>query len=52
MNQMHIVDFATYCKTCSYQKNKETDEPCNECLTIPARANSSRPEKWKENKNG
>ena len=28
-----IAFFHVYCGTCKYKNVKETDEPCNECLT-------------------
>ena len=42
------VYFHEYCKTCENEKSKDTDEPCNECLTEGARLNSHRPANWKE----
>ena len=48
MDTTKFVDFERYCKTCAYQKIKEADEPCRECLGVPARKNSSRPVNWKE----
>lgn len=47
---MKIVDFQEYCETCQYQSKKEYEEPCDECLSIPARPNSHKPEKYKEKK--
>lgn len=41
------VDFHKYCKTCKYSKNKDTDEPCDECLENPVNTNSHRPVFWK-----
>lgn len=38
-----LVDFEKYCHTCKYRKVLETDDPCNECLTTPARFESHRP---------
>ena len=29
------VFFNEYCKTCKYDKCKESDEPCDECLSEP-----------------
>ena len=48
MDNTKFVDFANYCKTCVHQKASEDEEPCNECLNVPARKNSSRPVNWKE----
>lgn len=44
----HIVDFEKYCKTCSHEKRPEDEYPCFVCLSIPARMNSRKPEKWEE----
>lgn len=48
IENMHIVEFDMYCPTCKYKKTKETDDPCNLCLTITVRENSRKPEKWEE----
>lgn len=42
----HIVDFERYCKTCRHEKRSGDDYPCYVCLSIPARMNSRKPEKW------
>lgn len=41
-----IVDFYEYCKTCKYKDVFINEPPCNECISIPARPDSRRPEKW------
>lgn len=38
-----IVDF-TLCEECKFSNNKEEDEPCCDCLAIPARPGSVQPE--------
>ena len=50
MDNTHFVNFNTYCKTCQYEKRDGVEEPCNECLCVPARKNSSKPVKWREKK--
>ena len=42
------VFFDVYCPTCKYKDLKDDgeQEPCNECLTIPARQYSHKPENW------
>lgn len=40
------VRFDVYCVTCKYEKTKETEEPCNECLGCPVNAYSHKPVKW------
>lgn len=42
----HIVEFDKYCPTCKYEKVYQAKNPCNICLSIPARENSRKPEKW------
>lgn len=36
-----FVDFS-YCDTCKHRDTYEGDDPCNECLTSPARDDDSR----------
>ena len=48
MGSMHIVDFETYCAMCAHKNKAENEEPCWECLDIPAREDSRRPEYWEE----
>ena len=43
-----FVDFETYCKTCKYEKTDEGEDPCNDCLAVPARENTRKPERWVE----
>lgn len=45
---LHIVDFEKWCATCENRDKAATDEPCDSCLTVPARPNSRKPERWKE----
>lgn len=42
------VFFNEYCKTCKYDKCKESDEPCDECLSEPTNLYSHKPINWKE----
>lgn len=42
------VDFHKYCKTCKYSKTKETEEPCDECLSVSYNYASRRPINWEE----
>lgn len=42
------VYFDKYCKTCKYEKTKETDDPCNECLSEPSNLYSHKPVSWTE----
>lgn len=43
-----LVRFDLYCPSCQNKDTTETDEPCNECLGIPARKGTAEPEKYKE----
>ena len=47
MDNTHFVDFHTYCETCIHRKKSGKEEPCNECLRVPARKNTARPVNWK-----
>lgn len=48
MENMKIVDFENWCEICKHSDKLDTEEPCNECLHMPARPNSHRPEKYQE----
>lgn len=45
---LHIVSFDMYCPSCKNVDVPDTKEPCNTCLSIPARQDSRKPEKWEE----
>ena len=45
---MHIVEFDMYCPACKHFKEDQNEEPCDTCLSIPARMGSRKPEKWEE----
>ena len=45
-----FVDYHKYCKSCKYSEIKETDEPCNTCLTNYINQNSKKPIFYKEKK--
>ena len=40
------VDFEKYCPLCKHQKKDGNSEPCDECLNVPARQYSHKPEKF------
>lgn len=42
------VYFHEYCKTCKYEKTKDTDEPCYECLGESLNWNTHRPVKYEK----
>lgn len=45
------IAFFKYCPKCKYHLNKESDNPCAECLTYPSNEYSHRPIKYEEEKN-
>lgn len=45
---MKEVYFDKYCKTCQYEKTKETDDPCYDCLNEPGNVDSHKPTRWEE----
>lgn len=42
------VYFHEYCKTCKYRKVKNTEEPCDECLSEPTNLETHRPVKYEK----
>lgn len=48
-SKWHEVDF-TLCLSCKHKNLTEHEEPCCDCLAIPARMDSRRPEYWEEMK--
>ena len=44
------VYFDQYCKTCKSWEKKDCEDPCNECLAIPANTNSHKPFYYEEEK--
>lgn len=47
-DNMKLVFFDEYCPKCKRSDKDETDDICNECLHVPARQNSHKPEKFEE----
>lgn len=45
---MKEVYFSEYCKSCMNKDIKETEDPCNDCLTEGARHDSHKPVKYVE----
>lgn len=43
-----FVRFDIWCKQCEHCDTKEELEPCNECLSYPARENTTKPLYFKE----
>ena len=44
------VYFDKYCKTCEHEKLKETDHPCDACLTETVNTYSHKPVCWEDKK--
>ena len=42
------VYFDPYCKECKYEKLKDEEDPCNECLTNPVNTYSHKPVNFEE----
>ena len=42
------VYFDQYCKTCKHEKVKESEDPCEECLSSPTNVYSHKPVKYEE----
>lgn len=43
---MKEVYFDIFCPICKYRETLEGCDPCCQCLSIPARESSHRPECW------
>lgn len=42
------VYFHKYCNTCKYEKVKETESPCNECIEEPFNLYSHKPVNYED----
>ena len=49
-NDYKEVRFDEFCKLCKHKDLKDTDEPCNECLTNPVNLHSRKPVNFEEEK--
>lgn len=47
-NNTKLVRFDIYCKSCVNKETPEYEDPCNQCLIYGGRANSEKPEYYKE----
>ena len=47
-----IVSFGEYCSKCEYEKKKENEEPCNDCLEHPTNLYTDKPTGFEAKKNG
>lgn len=48
VNDYKEVYFMEYCKKCKHRKVKNTEEPCDECLSEPTNLHSHKPVKFEE----
>lgn len=46
-----IVDFATYCPKCQFEKRPEEKDPCHKCLGQGWNVDSKKPIMYKEREN-
>lgn len=47
--EMHFVDYATWCPSCKYEKQPDSEDPCNDCLSDPVNVESRKPVCWEAN---
>lgn len=45
---MKEVKFAVWCPRCEHYESLGHLDPCNDCLSVPAREGTAKPERWKE----
>lgn len=45
-NNLHLVEFDKWCESCKHKNRKDTEEPCDSCIEVPARPDSRKPERW------
>ena len=50
MDTFKEVRFDKYCESCKFFCEKETHDPCNDCLAESSNTESEKPIFWKENK--
>ena len=46
----HFVEFEIYCLKCKHRELKPDEQPCSDCLSVPARKNTYKPIKFEEDK--
>lgn len=49
-NNTKLVEFDKWCSSCKFKDKSSTAEPCDSCLSVPARESSHKPEYWQEGK--
>ena len=45
---LKLVDYNLYCPKCKHKDNKESEDPCYECLTISVNEDSHKPRQFEE----
>ena len=45
---MHLVEYEVYCASCEHAESDPAEDPCDECLGVPARENTRKPINYKE----
>jgi hypothetical protein len=45
---LNEVRFDLYCESCKHWSKKDQEEPCSECLAVPANLYSQKPVRWEE----
>lgn len=48
IENMKLVHFDEYCKRCYHKNKSESERPCYECLSEPARQYSHKPARFEE----
>lgn len=48
--QNKFVEYEKYCPKCKYFSLDDSDDPCNECLTVPVNEFSHKPINFEEQK--
>lgn len=47
-NRYKLVEYDKYCDKCEYKEAKESEDPCDECLTETVNLYSHKPVNFKE----
>lgn len=48
INSQKEVRFDIYCRQCKYEKIAESESPCDDCMTEPARCYSRKPVRFEQ----
>lgn len=47
-DDIRIVNYSLYCKTCKHLELDGTEEPCDECLSMPVNTYTEKPVNYEE----